>query len=424
MNRFHKAGPEFLIERHTRGVQMHPQLAAVQGGFVAVWTDDMMPACEIGGSDVRAKLFSLSGNPVRGEFLVNRETIACQRDPKLAIFPNGGFVVVWQDFSGRGGDDCCGGIKAKLFGADGRVVHEELTVNVETYGTQFNATVAALADGAFVVVWQGNKGVGKDAVRGGVRARLFKPSGAPAGDEFLLSACPEGRQDSPLVAGLADGNFVVVWTDLNVTSDHGKESVIKAKLFAPNGAMVRDEFLVGPPTAKSQAATAVAGLCDGGFVIAWIDRVTTHKRESEASIKVRVFDSKGEPSGDEYSTAAGTLNDQQGPVLAPLLDGGFVMVWSGSIALGDHAGTSAVRALVFEPSGALVGTDFLVSAAPLASQSNPTVAGLPDGSFAVSWEHAADANGAVSVRARIFNPTASSASMRACPPSPEARTAG
>ena len=65
----------------------------------------------------------------------------------------------------------------------------------------------------------------------------------------------------------------------------------KPKLFGPNGAMVRDEFLVSPRTAKSQAATAVAGLRDGGFVIAWNDRATTHKNESEASIKVRVFDS-------------------------------------------------------------------------------------------------------------------------------------
>jgi hypothetical protein len=110
--RFEKAGPEFVIESHTRGAQRHPALAAFKGGFVAAWTDDVLPPGDIGGPDVRAKAFTAAGDPVLSEFCVNTETIDHQRDPKIAGLPNGGFVVVWQDFSGRGGDPCCGGIKA------------------------------------------------------------------------------------------------------------------------------------------------------------------------------------------------------------------------------------------------------------------------------------------------------------------------
>ncbi|ODT74450.1 MAG: hypothetical protein ABS76_37025 [Pelagibacterium sp. SCN 64-44] len=141
---------EFMVESHNRGTQRHPELAAVQGGFVVAWTDDAVPFCEVGGPDVRAKVFSWTGDTLVREFLVNSETIDHQRDAKIAGVADGGYVLVWQDFSGRGGDDS-GGIKAKIFDGQHRLVRDEFLVNSDTEDRQFNAYVAALDGDDFVV---------------------------------------------------------------------------------------------------------------------------------------------------------------------------------------------------------------------------------------------------------------------------------
>lgn len=387
-------GAEILVESHTRGLQRHPALATSADRFLVAWTDDMQPPCDIGGPDVRAKLFRASGEPLGGEFRVNTETIDHQRDPKAAGLPNGGFVVVWQDFSGRGGDPCCGGIKARLFGPDGRA-SEEFLVNVETANRQFNATVAARADGTFAIAWQAYGDAGGE---GGVRARLFGPGGAARGGEILVSVCSEGRQDSPLVAGLADGRFVVVWSDLSVASGATGGGGINARILGPDGATGPDAFIVAPAS-RHQHPTGVAGLRDGGFAIAWTDHGGGPEAVSGAPIKMRLFDSAGEPRGKGNSIIAETLEVQQGPVLASLVDGSFVVAWTDAGGRGEKGGKASVKAARFGPQGVPIGGDLLVSAGANVSRSSLAVTGLAEGGFVVAWEDV----GGVAVRARVFD---------------------
>ena len=63
-NTYAKVGEPFLVEARTRGLQLQPQLTPLTDGFVAIWTDDDLQHCEIGGSDVRAKRFNTRGEPL------------------------------------------------------------------------------------------------------------------------------------------------------------------------------------------------------------------------------------------------------------------------------------------------------------------------------------------------------------------------
>jgi hypothetical protein len=278
-------------------------------------------------------------------------------------------------------------------------------VNVETANRQFNATVAALANGDFAVAWQAYGGPGRDGVRGGVRARVFRPNGAPITDELFVSICPEGRKDSPLVAGLDAGGFVVVWNDLDATFGDAKGSSIKAKIFGTNGATVADEFLVSSPSSKNQHPTGVAGLGDGGFVIAWTDHCGTPGNASGASIKLRLFDPVGRSRGDEFSISAGALNTKHGPALASLFDGGFVVAWTDYSARGNDGSRSAVKAAVFGSKGTATESKLLVSNESKSIQGCLAVAGLAGGGFVVAWEDAGEGiTGSMSVKAQILSP--------------------
>lgn len=212
MTCFVKAGPEFRVDARVNGTQTDPAVAALaSGGFVITWTDYTYLLEELGGADVRAQIYGASGERIGGEFLINTETIDHQRDAKITGLLGGGFVVVWQDYSGRRGDECGSSIKAKVFGRGGELVRDEFLVNVETRDSQIAPVVAALSDGGFVIAWHDLSGTRGDD---NVKARLFGLDGLPSSDEFVANSFTRNYQGAPSVAALVGGGYVVAWHDL------------------------------------------------------------------------------------------------------------------------------------------------------------------------------------------------------------------
>lgn len=387
-----RADGEFTIEGHSRGIQRHPELAAVQGGFVAAWTDDAVPICEVGGPDVRAKVFNWTGDTIIREFLVNNETIDHQRDPKIAGTADGGYVVVWQDFSGRGGDDCGGGIKAKIFDGRHRLVRDEFLVNSETQDQQFNAYVATLAGGGFVVTWQAGHG---SAAR--VKARLFSAEGDPLATEFLVSDDSDGREDHPMVASLAGGGFVIAWTDARPIGAHSRRSA-KATLFAADGSEMHALFEQHLLTNKDHFPAAIAGLSGGGFVIAWAESPVSNAEHGPAN--VAIFSAGGELLAEQFEICTEALNAPHSISLAPRPEGGFIAAWTASSAGGLTPVT--VRAQVYGPRGEPEGSQMLMGNGR--GQRNPAVLALDGAQFLVAWEEMQPADH-VCVKARRFELT-------------------
>jgi hypothetical protein len=419
---FIKAGPEFRVDTRVSGTQTDPAIAALAaGGFVMSWSDNTDLLDGLGGPDVRAQIYGPAGERIGGEFLVNTETIDHQRDAKIAALFGGGFVVVWQDFSGRRGDECGSSIKAKVFGCDGKLLRDEFLVNLETRDNQTDPAVAALAEGGFVVAWHDFSGTPGDD---NVKARLFGVDGIACGDEFLVNTYTKNYQGAPSVAALVGGGFVVAWNDFSGTMGDFSGSSIKAKMFDRKGEAVREEFLVNTRKRNNQSFPVVSALEEGGFVVAWTDCSGTLGDSSATSIKARLFDCLTAPLGDEFLVNTETANCQLRPALAPFQDGGFVVVWTDHSGRGGDASGSGIKGKVFGPLGKPVQDEFLVNTETKGDQGAAAVASLVDGSFVVTWLDASSSQQVAvhrgefprtTVKAQIFTPTPKSVGAVAYP---------
>lgn len=389
------AASEFVVENQTRGFQRHPEITALGTAFCVAWTDDTVEHCDVGGPDVRAKLFNLSGAPLGREFIVNTETIDHQRDPKLASIGDGRFVAIWQDFSGRGGDVCGSGLKAKLFNGSGGVLRDEFLVNVETRGRQFNASVVALKSGNFVVAWQ----TGADG-SSRIMTRVFSANGEPASVELMVDINSHSQSDHPLIAAMQDGGFTIVWSERTIRPQ-GPLKTIKARQFSADGSPQGDELLINPDAAVDQTQLSAAGLLDGGFAVAWAE---ISNPSPFISLSLRVFDADRRPRGNIVQISSNTLDQPHSTALAALVSDKFVVVWTQRNGAGSEVAHN-VHAKVFLNDGT-PSEQALVIGNPARDQGNPAVVGIPDGGFAVAWEEmtGSDDHVGTSVKAQLFLP--------------------
>ena len=152
---------------------------------------------------------------------------------------------------------------------------------------------------------------------------------------------------------------------------------IKAQVFDDTGTKVGSEFLVNTTTAGSQNIPIISALSDSGFVIAWSD-------QSNNSVKAQVFDDTGSKVGSEFPITTTTVGGVP-TAIAGLDGGGFVIAW------GDgSSGFPDVKAQVFDPTGAKVGSEFLVNTTTAGYQDVPTITGLSNGGFVIAWLDGSD----------------------------------
>jgi len=85
------------------------------------------------------------------EILVNTATAGGQYSPQILALSNGGFVVVWYDYSfgvgGATGDSEGSAFKAQVFTAAGAMTGPEILVNTATAGDQYGPEMTALSNG-------------------------------------------------------------------------------------------------------------------------------------------------------------------------------------------------------------------------------------------------------------------------------------
>ena len=89
----------------------------------------------------------------------------------------------------------------------------EQLVNTETTSGQGSPDVAVLANGNYVVTWTDDSGIGADTSGAGIKAQMYNAAGDPIGGEFLVNSTTLLSQTVPTVTGLANGDFVVAWQD-------------------------------------------------------------------------------------------------------------------------------------------------------------------------------------------------------------------
>jgi len=277
------------------------------------------------GWDVYGQRFSPFGERVGSEIVLNSTLSGDQDRASVAMAPDGSFVAVWQS---AGQDGSGAGVYARRFSAEGTPLSDEFLVNTTPQNDQEFPSVDWLSGGGFVAVWSG-RGDGDNA---GVFARLFSSDGTALGDEFRVNSTTQAQQKLASVAATADGGFVVAWTSYGAPDGHSLD--VFARRFDGAGNALGDQFRVNTETHCQQEFPAVAGAPDGGFVVAWQSKL---EDGSGYGVFARRFGADGAPVGEEFAVNTWTDGDQLDPSVAFDSQGNLLVAFSGQ-GLGDTSG--------------------------------------------------------------------------------------
>ncbi|MEO7690600.1 MAG: hypothetical protein ABIS51_15060, partial [Sphingomonas sp.] len=329
-----KIGGEFLVNNLGTGSQFTESVAVLANGtFVVSWiTAD--PLQDGSGNAVKARLFSATGTPLGGEFLVNTQTTGGQDTSNTVALAGGGFVVTWDD--GNTFDQ-----KAQIYDAVGNKVGTEFRTNTLTTNIQGFGDLTALANGGFVTIWE-TTDPADDGSGYAVKAQIFNASGTKVGTEFRVNTLTSGIQYQPDIAALSSGGFVAVWETLDTTQD-GSNSAIKGQRFDASGNKVGSEFLVNQQAANLQMDPKVTTFANGSFFVTWAT-LDPAQDGSGSAIKGRVFNADGSPAANEMLINNFASGDQQLEEVVTLPDGRVLVSWVSANA--DGSG-NAVHARFF-----------------------------------------------------------------------------
>jgi Ca2+-binding RTX toxin-like protein len=306
------------------------------------------------------------------ETIVNSRTADTQGGSHVAALPGGGYVVVWTDSSGD--SDKTAGVRAQIFDAAGSKVGGELAVNAHVPTSQHLPTVAVLKSGNFVVTWSDQSG---DSSGYAIHSQIFDGTGARVGGEAIVNTIQSGNQFNPDVAALPGGGYVVTWFDGSAQGGDTSLGAVRAQIFDAGGTKVGSEFLVNTTTSADQFEPVVATFTDGGFVIAWTDRSASGGDTSGSAIRAQIFDGSGAKLGGELLVNTTTALSQTFPDVIVLASGHFVISWNDN--------DQEVRAQVFAHDGTALGAELLVNSTTDGQQAYATLSALPGGGFAAAW---------------------------------------
>ena len=393
--------------------------ALVDGGFVVTWHSNGQDGSNYG---IYGQVYNADGTTRGGEFKVSSYAYDSQQEPKIASLPDGGFMVVWTS---SGQDGSSWGVYGQRFDASGDAVGTEFRLNETTAGDQSTPAIAVQPDGSgVIVVWEGTDagGAGVDGKRIPLPNAATELAIDTAGVEQQINSYTSADQTYPSVAKLADGSYVVVWQS---NGQDGSSWGVYAKHFDSDGdpiqltdgsgnplwvldgngdpVLVPDgqgnlvqvpltEFRVNAYTTSEQRAANVVATADGGFLVVFQSYGNgaagdgdwgVYARKYDADMQVEMLtDSAGNPVA-ELRVNAYVNASQTTPKAALLADGSVVVTWESDGVDGSSWGVASRR---IDASGQLVGvTDTVVNTTTTGHQGNPAVTALTDGDYVITW---------------------------------------
>jgi len=386
------ADEDFQVNTYTVEDQRDGSVTALKdGGFAVVWSSSNQDG---DGNGIYVQIYDAVGHSVGTEFEAS-QAAGSVAYPNVMALADGGFFVSWTDF-GRDGD--LGGIYGQRFDALGAKIGDDLLINTTTASTQYAPKTTLLADGSFVVCW--NNQVYNTLTATDVFAQHFNANGEKLGGQFQANTFTDGVQSLGSIAALADGGFIITWQSAN---QDGEKGGIFAQRFDANGNKVdihgvtqtgNTESGVNAVMFGDQSVPSVTGLKDGGFVVAWQSDVGTDG--SNYGIYGRLYDHNGDAVVSDFLINTTTENNQMNPGVKDLPDGGFLVTWQS-----NAGGALGVFAQRFDLHGVKVGGEFEIDNGHYSVYS-PQIAAQPDGNLFVAWTSSMQDGSAAGIYGRLL----------------------
>jgi hypothetical protein len=245
-------GTEFQVNTYTTGTQKNASVGVTNGTFLVAWESDQ----GISNNDIFAQRYDSGGAALGTEFQVNTYTTSYQHSVAVAGGGTGSFVIVWDSFMQ---DGSYGSVFGQRYDSNGTAVGTEFQVNTYTTSTfpgRF-PSVAVAPNGGFVVAW--NNDADQDGSGDGVFAQRYDSTGSPQGAEFQVNTFTTGGQFRSSVA-TTDDDFVIVWDGFD---QDGSGLGVFARRFASTGSAIGTDFQVNTAHSDRLPSTDTAARTGG-----------------------------------------------------------------------------------------------------------------------------------------------------------------
>jgi len=394
--------PDLLINTTYPAKQKDPSIAiSPDGPGLIAWTDESQAAPDTSGTAVHGRLISADRRFVGADFPLNLTTAFDQSDPAVAASTAGGaFLVAWEDDSHAEGDTSGKAIRGRVFDLAGAPQTGDFVVNSTTGGDQDNVAIAAMPDGGYLLVWDDRSASTADA---DIRMRRFDADGIPAGDDELVNTTLTGDQTHPRLAVGAGGDVLVAWEDASQEGSDQSGIGIRGRRLAASGAFLDTDFVLNTTTLNDQLEPHVVALSGGGYLVVFTD--TSGAPSDQSDVRIRLIPGSGDPVDDDLPLAT-TLEGPQDEPFPVALPGAVVLFWTDESMLAPDTSGTAVRMRVLSADGVPGAPDEVVNAIYPDNQETVGAVALDATTILAAWEDKSltppDSSGAA-VRGRFID---------------------
>jgi len=364
---------EYNLSGPLPGDQVQAAVALNSGGGILVWEDNFTDG---DGSGISARLLDGSFSGILSSFRVNEAGQGNQSKPAAAMLSDGSAVLVWEGGSGGLSD-----IQARFLTSSNTWATGDVAVHSHTAEAEQDPAVAALTNGACVVVWSSYNQAGSTSMKDVYLQRLSS-TGGKLGSMQRVNQTSTLNQRTPAVARLSDGRFVVAWINETKRIIGGVTEVydvdVYARIFSATGVAQGNEFKVNVnPTLC--ANPAIAASSDGGFLVVW-SRKDPASSDDGWDIACRPFTGAG-VGGTESVLNVHRAQDQFGPSVAAL-GSDYMVVWTSDWQDGSREG---VFGRFVGSTGVAAGDEFQVNTTVVNLQLFPCLASDGGTRFLTVW---------------------------------------
>jgi hypothetical protein len=293
----------------------------------------------------------------KADFQTNTVTTGSQSFPDVLGLSNGGFVSAYNN-------PTQGGIVVDFYDANYNHLVDHFPADVDTSTTVpvGQPSLTQLANGNVLVVWEES-----DSSSPGLRGHLYSPTGTPIGTELELGL-PDHQYKDPQVVALVGGGFALGWDSAS--------SVPHLARYTDAG----DFIDVYNSAVFFRSDTAVAALADGGYLISYTDS----SNAADKNIKAVIRNADGTMRTGEFVIDTATQNQTQAKVVG-LPDGNFAAVYTDASYNEAGTGGTGIKLQILSATGVNESSLVHVNAVSTVDESEPDVTVLANGFILVTW---------------------------------------
>ena len=316
-----RVGTETLVNTETDGSQYGAVAAGLEdGGWIVTWSSYDQDGSMSG---VYQQRYGADGNTVGEETLVNTTTDLNQQSPSVTGLNDGGWVVTFQMQTQYGSSL---GIYQQRYDVDGNTVGGETLVVGYDDGAVASPVVTDLDDGGWIVAWD----FLIDGSRLAIQTQRYDADGTAVGDIVQIDPASSVQSyEYPSITVLEDGGWMVAWS---VDGSSGEGVAIAQQRYDAEGNPVGGVTDVA--TGDHFVSPAVTALADGGWVVTWSD----WEEDTGYDVFAQRYDADGKAVGGQIAVNTTTAGWQTSVEVTALPDGGFVIAWDSDDQDGDEKG--------------------------------------------------------------------------------------